>query len=103
MWLNRKDQDTTQEISWSRAPEPPTHSGGHGEIVATTCLYENDTERRQHSEAIRKLAVDLGIPEEKIRAVYDAFYCSIRKGARIRDYLIILVSRNVRDSVRKGK
>jgi hypothetical protein len=49
------------------------------------------------------LAEDLGMPEEEIRSVYEAFYCSISEGARIRDYLVVLVSRNVRDSIRKGK
>ncbi len=71
--------------------------------MATACPYENDAERRQHSQAIRMLAEDLGKPEEEIRAVYDSIYCSIKEGARIKDYLILLVSRNVRDSVRKDK
>ncbi len=70
--------------------------------MATACPYENDTELRQHSQAIRMLAKDLGMPEEEIRSVYETFYCAIREGARIKDYLVVLVSRNVRDSIRKG-
>lgn len=71
--------------------------------MATACPYANDIERGQHSAAIRILAEDLGLPEDEIRSVYDAFYRSIRETAKIRDYLDILISRNVRDSIRRGK
>lgn len=71
--------------------------------MATACPYENDVERRQHSKAIQMLAEDLGIPEEEIRTLYEAFYCSIKEGAKIKDYLVVLISRNVRDSIGKGK
>jgi len=71
--------------------------------MATACLYGNDAERKQHSKAIQMLAEEFGIPEDEIRSVYEDIYSGIREGAKIRDYLVILVSRNVRDSIRKGK
>jgi hypothetical protein len=71
--------------------------------MANSDPYRNDAERRQHSKAIRMLAEDLGMPEEKIRSVYEAIYSIIGQGARVRDYLAILICRNVRDYIRKGQ
>jgi len=47
------------------------------------------------------LAGELGMPEKEIRELYEEFLCSIKEGARIKDYLTVLVSRNVRDSIRR--
>jgi hypothetical protein len=66
------------------------------------CQYDNEAEERQHSKAIQMLAGQLGMPEKEIRELYEEFLCSIKEGARIKDYLTVLVSRNVRDSIRSG-
>ena len=70
--------------------------------MATAYQYENDAERNKHSEAIRTLAEKLGVPEEQIRGLYEENLLNIKQGARIKDYLIILVSRHVRDSIGRG-
>ena len=70
--------------------------------MAGVCQYDNDAEERQHSKAIQMLAGELGMPEKEIRGLYEEFLCSIKGGARIKDYLTVLVSRNVRDSIRRG-
>jgi hypothetical protein len=46
------------------------------------------------------LARDLRIPEEEIQTLYETMLCSLRERARIKDYLAILVSRNVKDMIR---
>ena len=68
--------------------------------MATSCLYENDMDRKQHSRAIQMLAKDLRISEEKIQILYEEMLCSLREKARIKEYLVILVSRNVREMIK---
>jgi len=70
--------------------------------MATSSAYENDTDRNQHARAIQRLAEDLHIPEEEIQKVYETMLCSLRERARIKDYLVILVSRTVKDMIKGG-
>jgi len=70
--------------------------------MATACLYENNTDREQHSRAIQMLAKDLRIPEEEVQLLYETMLCSLKEQARIKDYLAILVSRNVKDIIKGG-
>ena len=70
--------------------------------MAAVCLYDNDAEETQHSKAIQMLARELGMPEKDIRGLYEEFLCNIKEGARIKDYLIVPVSRNVRDVIKRG-
>ena len=62
--------------------------------------YENVVEERQHRAAIQRLAQDLDMRVEDIQEIYEEFLGSVKQEARIKDYLIILVSRQVRDSIR---
>jgi hypothetical protein len=71
-------------------------------VMAGVCQYDNDAEERQHSKAIQMLAKELGAPESEIRRLYEEILCSIKGGARIKDYLTVLVSRNVKDVIRRG-
>ena len=73
-----------------------------GDIVATSCLYENDTERKLHSSAIQMLAREFNIPEGEIQILYETMLSSLKESARIKDYLAVLVSRNVKDMIRRG-
>jgi len=69
--------------------------------MATVGVYENDTDRKQHSRAIQMLAKDLHIPEEEIKILYEKTLASIKERARIKDYLAILVSRNVKGMIKR--
>ena len=69
--------------------------------MATACLYETDEEQRLHSEAIQRLSRDLEMPEEEIRRVYEALLGGLKARARIKDYLVVLVSRNVRNMIKR--
>ncbi len=64
--------------------------------MAFVCTYENDSEVRLHFRAIQRLAQ---LPEKEIRGLYEEILCDISQGARIRDYLVILASRRVKDSI----
>lgn len=68
--------------------------------MATSFIYENDKDRMQHSRAMQRLAKDLDIPEEEIRTIYETMLCSLRESARVKDYLAILVCRNVKAMIR---
>ena len=68
--------------------------------MATVCSYDNDKDRKQHFRAIQMLAADLRIPEVEIQILYETMLCSIKERARIKDYLAILVSRNVKDIIK---
>lgn len=69
--------------------------------MAAAFLYENDLEQKQHAAAIQRLSSDLGVPKEKIRTLYETELQSLKNRARIKDYLVILVSRSVKDLVRR--
>jgi len=64
--------------------------------MATTCAYENDKDRKQHARAIQMLADDLNIPEAEIKILYEPTLRNFKERSRISDYLVILVSRNVK-------
>jgi hypothetical protein len=51
--------------------------------MATSCEYENDTERKLHSRAIQRIAEDLHIPEEEIQILYETVLCSLIEKARM--------------------
>jgi hypothetical protein len=68
--------------------------------MATSCAYDNDKDRNLHSRAIQMLAEDLHVPEEQIRILYETMLCSLKETARVKDYLVILVSRNVKEVIR---
>ena len=81
---------------------PAARLSKEGGIMATACTYENDTDRKQHLRAIQMLAKDLRIPEEEVQLLYETMLCSLKEQARIKDYLAILISRNVKDIIKGG-
>lgn len=70
--------------------------------MSNTCEYENESELAQHADAMHGLARDLGLAVQDIRGFYEEILCNIKDGARIKDFLVILASRNVKDLVRRG-
>ncbi|HET6514134.1 MAG TPA: DUF3562 domain-containing protein [Thermodesulfovibrionales bacterium] len=71
-------------------------------MVATAGLYENETEQTLHSSAIQRLARDFNVAEEEIQILYEATLSRLKENARIKDFLAVLVIRNVKDIIRKG-
>jgi hypothetical protein len=70
--------------------------------VATARLYENDADHQQHYRAIQMLAMESGVSEEEVQALYETILGSFKEKARIKDFLAILVSRNVKDIIRRA-
>jgi len=69
--------------------------------VAT--LYENEEERRQHRRAIESVARDVKRPIEEIQPLYETELASLRREARVKDFLSVLVCRYVRLAVKQGQ
>ncbi len=69
-----------------------------GDFMNTPFLheYENEAAMKLHARTIERLSLDLGIPEEEVRRVYEIVLRRLEKGAKVRDYLPILVSRRAR-------
>lgn len=66
-------------------------------------LYGDEKEKSHHLAAMKALARDLGIQIEEIGALYERALEEIKKTARIKDYLPILASRQVKDLVHGKK
>lgn len=71
--------------------------------MATSCVYENDTDRKQHARAIQRLSEDLHIPEKEIQILYETVLCSLKEKAHIKDYLAIMVCRSVKAMIKGDK
>lgn len=59
-------------------------------------LYQNETEREQHRGYIEAMAIELRRPVEEIALFYEDALTVMTARARIRDYLPILVAKNVK-------
>jgi hypothetical protein len=70
--------------------------------MASACPYDDDAERKLHAGAIQSLAMDLGMPEEKLKSLYEPALTRFKESARIKDFLAILVSRTVKDMIKEG-
>lgn len=70
--------------------------------MENSCGYENESEQGQHFKAMHRLAEDLHLPEEDVKIVYEEVLCKIKDGAKVKDFLVILVSRNVKDLIKRG-
>lgn len=70
--------------------------------MASIRLYENEIEKKQHDLAVRKLSEDLSVSEEEIRALYETELGRIKSNARIKDYLTVIVMREVKNMLRSA-
>jgi len=56
----------------------------------------DEQEYIQHDRAIQKLAQELGVPEEAIERHYKEILETYKKNAKVKTFLPVLVSRNVK-------
>lgn len=66
-------------------------------------LYGSEWEQRLHERAIESLSREVGRPAPEIRTVYEPLLGRLRAEARIKDYLVILVSRKVKEMMRPDR
>lgn len=53
-----------------------------------------------HFQSIKALAEEIDLPMEEVSLIYASTFESLKKNARIHDYLIVLASKKVRDELR---
>lgn len=63
----------------------------------TTLFYENETEGKIHLNAIQSLVRETGMSAEMVSPLYESVFARLRHHARIKEFLPILVSREVKD------
>ncbi len=63
----------------------------------TTLLYKNEMEGKLHLNAIQSLVRETGMPAEAVSSLYESVLARLKHHARIKEYLPILVSREVKD------
>ena len=62
-----------------------------------TLIPGDEKEKRKHVNAIHSISLETGIPEKNITSLYEEILERYSSEARIKDYLSILVSREVKD------
>jgi hypothetical protein len=65
-------------------------------------VLSDEKEVDQHSRAIQKLAHELQMPTDEIRQYYMSVLDVLKKEAKIRAFLPVLVSRSVKERLRHG-
>ncbi len=60
-------------------------------------LYEDEAEKMQHIHAIQMLVKDLKSSEEEISTLYEVELEKLKLHARVKDFLMVLVSRRVKE------
>jgi transcription initiation factor TFIIIB Brf1 subunit/transcription initiation factor TFIIB len=61
----------------------------------------DEKEYGQHARAIQKLAQELGVPVEEVNRSYREILDVLKKDAKVRAFLPILVSRSVKERLRQ--
>ena len=70
--------------------------------VKNADLIGDEKEHGQHARAIQKLARELGVPVEEVNRSYREILEVLKKDAKIRVFLPILVSRIVKERLRQS-
>ena len=63
-------------------------------------IYDDDKERALHSGAIQDLSRESGLPEWEIGRIYEQELDKLRRTARVKDYLPVLIRRLVKENLR---
>ncbi len=64
-------------------------------------LYENEKELAMHRGAIHDLSRECGLPEQEIGKIYEQNLGNLKRTARVKDYLLVLTRRLVKESLRR--
>jgi len=64
-------------------------------------LFEDEKEFGQHARAIQKLVQELGVPVEEVSRSYCEILEALKKDAKVRAFLPILVSRIVKERLHR--
>jgi hypothetical protein len=65
--------------------------------MTVICLYEDENEKRQHVAAIQIIIRDERSSEEEIRLLYEGVLQELKREAKVKNFLTVIVSRKVKD------
>lgn len=74
-----------------------------GSLSSVFCLYDDENERKLHLNAVEMIALRIGASQEDVERVYEIVLRRFKKGAKVKDFLPILVSRRVEYLLNKRK
>ena len=63
----------------------------------STLLYKNETEEKLHRNAIQTLVRETRMPEDIVCSLYESVFARLKHHAKIKDFLPILVCREVKE------
>ena len=63
----------------------------------STLLYKNEAEEKLHRNAIQTLVRETRMPEDIVCSLYESVFERLKSHARIKDFLPIFISREVKD------
>lgn len=65
-------------------------------------LYESEAEKMIHMQSIRIISIRLGVPVDEVAGIYESVLAGLKKEAKVKDYLAVLVSKNVASLINKS-
>ena len=63
-------------------------------------LYRNERERAVHQDLIHALSLESGLSEGKVEALYESELAKLKKGAKVMEYLPVLIRRRIRETLK---
>lgn len=72
------------------------------EVPARANVFLGEKEYDQHIRAIQKLAQELHLPHDEIERCYTAILEVLKKDAKVKAFLPVLVSRSVKERLHRG-
>jgi hypothetical protein len=66
-------------------------------------IYDDEAECQLHMHAMEILRREIILPEEEIRELYERELERLKETARVKDFLVVLVCRAVRDTLRRHR
>jgi hypothetical protein len=70
--------------------------------MGSAILYENEKEEKLHLNAIRSIARETGFPEADVGLAYGRALEKLKEHAKIKDFLPVLVKKEVKDMLLKS-
>jgi hypothetical protein len=69
--------------------------------MVNSIVYGDDKEYVQHLGAIHDLAQTSGVPEGEVGKIYERELEKLKKSARVKDYLLVLTHRAVKNNLQR--
>ena len=66
-------------------------------------LYDNESEMKMHTGAIRLISLQMDIPHQKVARLYEIVLRRYKTQARVKAFLVLLAGRRVKYLLQKWK